>query len=719
MSADRPLRVPGRPLVWLALAVALLSAARSLYLLEHLPGKEVSGLCSAVIREAEGDSYLLDEVTWLDGGARQAPSGRVLLEAEPYAYPLLAGHRVTVEIVLHPLEPPVNPNGWDGRLRFLLSDVVYTASGRILSHSGEPTLSLRERARTAFRAHVDALWGEEGGLIAALLLGMRDELSDQLLESFQRSGAAHLLAVSGLHVGFVMALVSFCFRWMRRNSWPQIALILLCMAGYGLLAVSAFSVFRASAMLAAALVARRLGRRADGPTSLAIAVIAALLTQPRQILRLGFLMSVCAVLGILFLYRRLDALLRRFVRADWLRGTMAMTLSANLGLLPVQVFSYHSIATLSLLTNIAAVPLAAGIVMLGLPTVLAHMLCPALALAPAFTVRLLARTLILLCDSVAEVPFSLVHVPSPSIFVLLCYLGLLFLLSPYFMEFRRHLRRAMLPAVLGAGALALMLWLPGAQPRFPEATFFSVGTADCALLRSGSSCFLIDTGWSGSQVVSAVNAEGLSLDAVILTHKDADHAGGLMRVLQEVPVATVLVPLGMPLSGFAQEMALAEEKGIPVRTLRQGDVLTIGEFEVRVLSPPYVRIGQDNADSLVLDVSCGEARMLFLSDVPQETEERLDLPGCDLIKLAHHGSATSTSSDMLRATAPKAAVLSVGTPNRYGFPAAEVLDRLRAAGVAAYRTDECGAVIAEFTRDGLRVRAYEPPSLWTQWTGLD
>lgn len=714
MRAASPIRLPARLLPLLALAVCLFCCAVSLYRLEHLPDEQVAGRFSGTVREAEEDTLLLDGVQ-LSGGMAM---GRVLLTPDPYSYPLEAGCHIEVEGTLLPLSPPDNPHGWDERTRFLTDGVVYTAQGKILRHEEMGGPSLLSRARNALRSHIDALWTEQSGLITGLLLGAKDGLSDETYEAFRRSGTAHLLAVSGLHVGFVLALVSFCLSGLRKHSALRLILTLLCMAGYALLAESAFSVFRATLMLSAGLLARHWGRRADGLTSLSIAVILVLLLRPAQVLCAGFQLSVCAVLGILFLSERVEALLRP-LRPDWLRSSITLTLCAQIGVLPVQLYTFHSLPLLSAAANLAAVPLAAGIVMLGLPTVALHLISPALAAPVAFVVELLSKALLLVCGDFGSLPFAEIHLRAPSILVLLGFLGVLFLLSPYPRALGRSSRRVLAAVLLGTWVLSLAIWLPGvvrSQP--PEALFLSVGTADSALLRSSQGNVLIDTGWSGSQAVRALQGEGEELEAVIITHADADHSGGLAHVLENVAVKALYLPLGMPRDGLADALAIAQERGIAVHTLQQGDSLTLGAFSMDVLWPEYVRPGQDNEDSLVLQVRANGCSLLFLSDIPARTEDRLGSPASDVLKLAHHGSGGSSTARTLRLTAPQAAVLSVGTPNRYGFPDPAVLDRLDAAGIPVYRTDELGAVQVRLTPDGPQLCGYTPPSFWQELIGL-
>ncbi len=725
MRAAHALRLPGRPLVWLALLLCALSCAYSLYRLETLPRDERAGTLTGVVAEADisSERYLLRDVRFSGREGTEALPGNVWFTAETvYPYPLEAGSRVRAEVRLLPLQAPANPGAWDERTRLFTDGVVYNAEGEILSHEDARWPDLFARARTRLAAEIQEMlpgYEEEAQVLAALLFGADDALDEETEEAFRRSGTAHLLAVSGLHVGFVMGALALCLRWMRKNSWPQMLCMFAMLGLYAGLVESAFSVWRAVILLAINLLAGHFGRRTDGLSALAAAVILTLLLRPMEVMRAGFQMSAGAVLGILLLSPRLEALLRNVLPVKFLRESVVVTTCAQLGVLPTEVFVFHTLPTLSLLTNLLAVPLSAAITVLGLPALLLHLIHPALAAVPVFALRLLLQVLLLCCRAVADLPFAQVSLASPPILCLLCFLGLLSLASRHMEELRPLARRAVTGAVLLATAASLLLWLPTAlRQKEPEILFLSVGTADSALLLSEEGNALLDTGWSGSQAVRALQAEGASLEAVIVTHADADHAGGLAHVLESVPVKTLYLPLGLSHDALGEALDLAQARGVEVRTLRRGDELQLGAFSLTVFWPEVMRGGEENADSLVLRVEAGGGSALFAADITAETEARLGLPRSDILKVAHHGSGTGTTARMLSQVRPQHAVLSLGTPNRYGFPDSGVLSRLEAAGAKVWRTDEDGAVSAVFGETGVTVAPYQPPSLREQWLGL-
>lgn len=242
-----------------------------------------------------------------------------------------------------------------------------------------------------------------------------------------------------------------------------------------------------------------------------------------------------------------------------------------------------------------------------------------------------------------------------------------------------------------------------------EAHFIDVGNADAAFLTCDGVTLLIDAGekGAGSTVVNYLRDHGVNrLDYVIATHADADHIGGMRTVLDEFPVGKFLMaymPEGAePTTATYVNLLLAlEEKKIPVIDVQPGGEYALGEARLTILGP--VEDSDDkNEQSVVCRVTHGSQRLLFTGDAGKEEETTLLQAGvdlrADLLKVGHHGSSTSSTADFLEAVGARIGVISCGVDNDYGHPHKEVLERLEAADVAVYRTDQSGTV--KVTSDG-------------------
>lgn len=672
-----------RPLVWAALFVLLFCFAGSELSLSRLPKEEVKGVT------VEGTVVSVSEYSFVV--KRDGKKGNIQIRSTEEG--LKIGDRVVVKGDLLPLYAAKNPGGYDEKDLYLYNDVIYTMKGEIAEVFPGKTPFLT-RVRQRFEQCIYALWeGDEAAAVSGLLLGSREGLEEETYDAFRRSGTAHLLAVSGLHIGFAAALALLLLRPLKRNGWAQIVLALAFLTGYGLLTESGFSVLRAGIMTGFLLLARHFGRRVDGLSALSAAVIVDLFIHPKDVLCAGFLMSLGAVYGIFCLYKPIRRGLYALKLPKKTGDALAVSLSAQLGVLPSQVYFFKELSLVSPLVNLLAVPLASVIVTVGLVSVLLSFVSPVAAAVPACVVKWAVRVLLWFCGESGGLTFASVSVPSPSPFMLLTFAGLFFLLSPYFRELAGRKQWISGISLLLCFVLAVFLWLPGfiVERKETKVEFLSVGTADCALLLSEHGNIGIDLGWSGSEAEKALREQGRTLDAVFITHEDADHAGGLAHVLEERLVKTVYVPKGMKTEDLP---------GVSVVEVSKGQHFVIGEYGITVLWPEEVREGKDNEDSLVLDVYCRGNHLLFLGDVTKEVEESLDLPKCAVIKLAHHGSATSTSENLLKKARPDCAVLSVGKDNRYGFPKQEVTERLMEYGIPTYST-EGTAVMVEITKESV------------------
>ena len=236
-------------------------------------------------------------------------------------------------------------------------------------------------------------------------------------------------------------------------------------------------------------------------------------------------------------------------------------------------------------------------------------------------------------------------------------------------------------------------------------SFLEAGNADAAVLCAQGETYLIDAGLEQTPAASFLESRNLQPNAIFLSHPDEDHAGGLLQVLQTAPPQCIYVPVGwyahMEEDGLVrQAFAQAEEMGIPIVELSQGDRVQLSaKVTATVLYPSRdTQAANSNALSMLLLVEYGEGAALFTGDlsIAQEPES---LPDVDVLKIAHHGSNTSTSFRLIEETSPSVAVISCGE-NSYGHPSEEVIDRLEDFGAQIWRTDHSGAVTVRIFQNG-------------------
>ena len=644
-----------------------------------------------------------------DGTLLRVPGrGRLLLRGS-----VVPAGEVTLEGVLTPLSGRRNPGGFDEAAFWRRRGVsAGLRVEQVLEHAAPAgLLAARESLRLGVTAGLDS---RPGALMQAMTLGLRHELGD-LRAVFAGAGMAHLLALSGLHVGVLAGVVMLLARPLgpRRSGGLVLAVVIV----YVLLVGPGPSVVRAACMVAAVVFARLFDvRRPPLPASLALAAFACALFAPAWVGDLGFQLSFLSVLGIAALAapalraahparRRAQAFRGRtgsgageFVGAGgrYLWAALATSSSAQAATLSLVAGSFGAVPLLAPLANVVAVPLASALVPLGALAGLAGVVHPALAGGVNVITAPLAEALLAFAGFASRGPsLHWGEVGMEGHLLLGCALVALALAVRSSMRWRS--------ALLVVACASAVAWSVPDSRGVPELVVLDVGQGDAVIIRlGGGAAVLVDGGgvtFAGFDmgervVVPALRALGVwRLPLVVATHADLDHVGGLPAVLRAFPVAELWIGHPAPERTAWQALAaVARQRGVAVREVRRGEAVRLGEVGVDVLHPTHEASGEGNADSVALLVRYrGEAWALLLGDVPDLVEVDLPVPPTPVLMAPHHGSASSTSAALLRSAGPELVLISVGR-NRYGHPSAEVLARLEAAGVPVLATLNHGAL---------------------------
>ncbi|MFP3940289.1 MAG: DNA internalization-related competence protein ComEC/Rec2 [Thermoanaerobaculia bacterium] len=571
-------------------------------------------------------------------------------------------------------------------------------------------------------------------LARALLLGDSSAVPGRALRGLRRLGLGHLLAVSGLHVGLVGGAVL-----ALGGPLPRQARLLLAVAAVGayLLVVGPRpSLVRASVMAVLAVAALLVGRPPSAVNALGVAAATLASIRPAVLGEVGFQLSVGATAGLLLLGPVLaeawsrgagGKLLRTGARRSArhrlqgssgalarLRDTLAVSTGAQLGTLPWALPAFCLLSPAAPLLNLLAVPWAGCLLIAAGSWTALALASPGAAGAALPVLDLVAWPFGRVADVPASPWLSLAVAPGRWAAAALALAVLAALLRP----------RPGLPLVLAG--LAWTAATPEGRPEPVEAVVVDVGQGDAVLLRDGGETLLVDGGgWpagdlGGRVLVPALARRGVRrLDAVLLTHADRDHCGGLLQLGSYLDLGVVLTGPGPP--GSACDRELRSFPGVEHRTLAAGAVLSVGRWRLRVLhpAPRRTRGGRpgDNDASVVTVAEVFGQRLLLPGDAEAAAERTLverwgsggrgrpeGVPQAPLrarfLKVAHHGSRTSSAEPFLQAVRPALALVSSGARNPYGHPAPEVLARLARHGARVLRTDRDGMIVLRFRPDG-------------------
>jgi competence protein ComEC len=588
--------------------------------------------------------------------------------------------------------------------------------------------AIRGRAERALGTGMPA---RETALARGFVLGEDDGVDPATVEDFRRAGLSHLLAVSGQNVALLALLAMPLLASLGLPLRTRLVWILAAIVVYVPLAGAGPSIVRAGVMGGISVLATLAGRRSSRLYALALAAAVTLALDPRIAGDVGWQLSFAAVLGILALAQPLRrAIGERIGKGGW-RGALgegaAVTIAATLATAPLIAFHFEAISTTTLLANLLALPAIAPAMWLG-------MLATFAGQVPGFPVGILNAIAAPLLAYIAQVAtwcgrpnwaYLQVHLEIGGLVA--SYLALVATAVGIPMAVRRHRnpfvdgsisRRigvfsARRLAVWGAGvAVVALLWVEwrgGASPVGPiaglQVTVLDVGQGDAVLLQPAhAAAVLVDGGPHGDGLAAKLRSAGVErLGVAVVTHEQADHAGGIEDALGQIPIARLAYArLSRRLRGEASAAGAR-----PLR-IAEGAVLRSGPLRVEALWPPPELLldppgGSDpNGQALVLLARWRDFSVLLTADAEAE-QVPLDPGPVDVLKVSHHGSEDTGLGALLDRIRPKLALISVGAGNPYGHPSAATLAVLAAHRVPTLRTDRDGTLVLSIRRSSFAV----------------
>ncbi len=657
---------------------------------------------------------------------------RFLLRGKEEMPPLLPGDRLELRHIRLEMFPPVrNPGQFDygGYLRSRgITGLLRWREGEtelLRSPGGFSLPRLFGQVRNALERRIHSLLpGEAGGFFAAIFLGRRGNLDPGVRRDFQNTGVAHVLAISGLHVGFIVLVVYLLLSFLPLSLVWRNMLTVAILLFYMFLTGNSPSVVRATLMTTIYLTGEVLERKQHVVNTLFATALLILLFAPHQLFWIGFQYSFAAVFSILLFYPRFRVWEQKLVRQisspktgsilRWVVLTpFGVSAAAQLGTIPITMYYFQKISFISFFLNLLVIPLVGFILITGI-ALLGFSL---LALDSNFFLPELLGDLVQglfhLVHASAQIPLAYLELPRVNTPYLLLYLlaCLIFLFWS-----RQSFRSWRWKAGLGVLLLGLLVSLPG--PSQTEILCLDVGQGDAVLLHTpGNRWILVDAGpagprWdSGERVVGpALQFLGtLHLDKLFITHFHNDHVGGVFSLLDRIQIDSVYFPaIAYPDRAKLRLLKALQKRGIPWRALQFGTRLVVDPWSRIYVLAPFPRFlhprrlnGQAvNNTSLVLLLKIRRENILLTGDIEVPVEQCLvgwgKLLRTRILKVPHHGSITSSSSAFLNQVNPQFALIPVGRRNKFGHPSPTVLQRLKQHHIHYFRTDSLGAIWMRF-----------------------
>ena len=627
------------------------------------------------------------------------------------------GNKVNVKGELSLFEEARNPGNFDQKFYYEKQKIgafLWAEALRVTDRESNPLKQgLYELRQKWKRILIDAAGEEDGGALAAILLGEKQGMDREIRELYQVNGIAHVLAISGLHLSFLGVGVYHLLRRITGSYTVGGLAGVLFLSAYILMIGMTVSAFRAMVMFLFRIGADLSGRHYDSPTALAAAAVTVCMWRPLSLYDSGFWLSFGALIAIIFIlpiFKNLPA------QSLW------ASVSVNLFLLPILMYSFYEVPL--------SVLMAAGLIGTMISLFWEHA-----GEAIFLCCRIIFRVYEHSCEAALRLPFARVVTGQQDIWKILFYYVFLFAAVLLLRkkeenkgEKRSRKKRVVLSVLLVGTGMTILLFTAQVKDKI-TITMLDVGQGDGLVIRGPEGkTYFMDGGSSDVKKVGEYRIEpyllsqGIgSLDYVFASHGDQDHISGIKELVQRqktgVTIKRLVLPTQTVWDDALKELAeMAEKEGIPVFTMEKGQCLTEGKLSLTCIQPGKGEMEETgNSASLVLALRYGDFDMLFTGDVEGEGEKRLvdhlqgEYSECvwDVLKTAHHGSGNSTTEEFLKTAAPQYAFISAGKNNSYGHPHKETLERLKDAGAIVYSTQEEGAVTIvvserEFTISGFK-----------------
>lgn len=583
--------------------------------------------------------------------------------------------------------------------------------------------SLLERWRTRAGASIDTLFGSDAPVVRALLIADTRQLPADIRDRYSRAGLVHLLSISGLHVAIISGAVLLALQMLRIG--PDTARWLAVgITGLYVIAIGAPPpALRSGVMLAAVMLARALQRPVSPWATLALGALVPLLVDPPTVLDLGYQLSVAgfaALIGATIWTKRvIPRDMGKFRRQ--LLSELSISTIASFASAPLVAWHFARISLIAPFTNLIAAPVVA---------VMQPAIFLALVLAPAGEpARLVAdgaRPLVRALDAIAlvgsNVPGASV-VAAPS-FAVACIAGVASVCAVAAAASRRDGARWAVGVVT---AVAAMAWWPLAPVagRGMEVHMIDVGQGDAVAIRSPRGRWIVvdagggRVGGNTGRRVAIPYLRRLAGDVAlfVMTHPHDDHVGGAATLISQLaPTEVRDAAFAGTSPAYREALESARASGVRWRRIQPGDSIDVDGVVATFLAPDSswtASLTDPNLASAVVRVRFGSIRILLTGDAEGPEEDWLLRHAgselrADVLKVAHHGSATSTTPAFLSAVKPSIALISVGAMNRYRHPSPDVLDSLNARGVQVLRTDLLGTVVLRTDPTGRTIARVVP-----------
>ena len=573
-------------------------------------------------------------------------------------------------------------------------------------------------------------------LFLGIMIGYDDNLQEELEESFNKSSLTHLLAVSGAHVAYIIVGLTYLLSKLKINKKIRNILITLFLIFFMYITEFSLSIVRATIMGILVLIPTLIYRKQDIKTTVALSLLIILMDNPYKILDVGLILSYLATIGIILCskIKTKEQGNIEYKVYSYLKELLLITLFANIFVLPIMMYNFNTISLTFLISNLIAGIIIGPITIGGFILICVSFTNIQLSYILAIPYNLLLKGLILSTDLASKIPFSQIFISTPNILFIIIYYFILFFIFFYITLKKQYSNRFIfkklqsymftLSSVIKDSKMLIfvsiliifiIISILKLIPKDMKIYFIDVGQGDSTLVITPTNRkILIDSGGSESGNFDVGEStlfpylldRGInSLDYICISHFDSDHCQGFIYLLNNMKIKNIILSKQYEATNnFEDIIGIAKKKKINILQVEAGDILHIDKYtKIEILHPSKELESDINDNSIVMKLKCFRTSVLFTGDISENIENKLvekcsNTLKADILKVAHHGSKTSSSKDFIEVVKPKIALIGVGKNNKFGHPNSEVLEKLNNINSKIFRTDLNGEIILNINR---------------------
>lgn len=621
--------------------------------------------------------------------------------------------------------------------------------------------TILENIRYKFLIKIEDLYNDENsGFLKSLLFGKTDELTVNIKESFRDSSLSHVLAISGMHVTYVVIGIEFVFDKIIKSKKTKNNLLIIFIIFFSFVTGNSVSGIRSCIMGAMTILAKNFDKKNNFYFSLIYSFFIIVLFNPYNIYNIGLWLSYMGSLGIVcfssffkkYIYKKfgnkkkINIILKKFIK--YIIENFVVTFSAQILIFPIMMYVFNVISVSFFISNILVSFFVGPLLILGYFSVLLSFINFPFSKIIVYVSEFFIFIVVKISEICSKLPFSKIYVTTPSMIMVFVYYGIVFWLiyisfkkQFYFFRiinskkfFKKELNKLIDKYILlkkyffisfiVITVISFQINL-NSYNEF-QINFVDVGQGDCTYIKTFSGNNIIIDGGEGNTekydygenvVLPYLLDRGVKkIDYLIISHADSDHIGGLFAVIKNIKIDKILIGIQAQISEqYVELLEISKSKNIKIVELKSGDKLKLEkEIYLDVLWPNENNLIESNAlnnNSLVFKIYYKNFSILFTGDIEEIAEKEilklynnnLYKLNATILKVAHHGSKTSSITAFLEAVNPKIVLIGVGKNNKFGHPSMSVINKLKKNNAKIYRTDENGEINIKLIKNRITI----------------